>query len=241
MLRRCVRRRSRVTSYWSMGAPAPARATCCSGSRNSSRRTAFHTSRCDSISGLRRRARRARGLTPSSGVTAGRARKDRAGTDSGPHHRPARLRIERLGARHEVLRLRISDPATGRGRSDLHVVLATRTFDLENDARLRRLAQDERSTRLTVGNFSHEQVRAITAKLGYQSDELKPHQLALLSLPLHLALLAEIANTGAEPHLTSTRSGSSSSTSGPTSAARFATHSAVTLHGPAFSVRSSIT
>lgn len=84
---------------------------------------------------------------------------------------------------------------------NLHIVLACRTFDLENDARLRRLNQNDRTVRLTVGNFGHEQVRATTAQLGYPADELKPHQLELLSLPLHLALLAEIASTGAEPHL----------------------------------------
>jgi hypothetical protein len=84
---------------------------------------------------------------------------------------------------------------------NLHVVLACRTFDLENDAHLRQLNQGERSARLTVGNFDDEQVRATTARLGYPADALRQHQLALLSLPLHLALLAEIADTGAEPEL----------------------------------------
>jgi hypothetical protein len=77
---------------------------------------------------------------------------------------------------------------------NIHLLLACRKFDLENDSRLRRLAgQDSILETVTVNGLSHETVKEVCQKLGLDATRLNQKQLELLSIPLHLNLLAEVA------------------------------------------------
>lgn len=78
---------------------------------------------------------------------------------------------------------------------NLRIVLSCRTFDRTNDARLRRLLAADETMVLTVGVFSEPQVLAVIAALGFDVNRLSRAQKEILALPLHLALLAEIAPT----------------------------------------------
>lgn len=84
----------------------------------------------------------------------------------------------------------------------MRVVLACRSFDLANDARLRALAhgRDDRPV-VTVGPFDHSRVKAVAGGLGYKPDALDIAQLDLLAVPLNLALLTEIASSSDERSL----------------------------------------
>jgi hypothetical protein len=85
---------------------------------------------------------------------------------------------------------------------NLQIVLSCRTFDVEHDARLRRLVHGPmKSPVVTIGALGHEQVRAAVQAFGYEEADLKPEQLSILAVPLHLALLSEIAAAGAERQL----------------------------------------
>lgn len=78
----------------------------------------------------------------------------------------------------------------------MHVVMACRTFDLANDARLRALVhgQEERPV-VTVTPLGHTLVRQRVGALGFDVDALTKLQIELLAVPLHLALLTEIATS----------------------------------------------
>jgi hypothetical protein len=77
---------------------------------------------------------------------------------------------------------------------NLRIVLVCRTFDLQNDARLRQLIElEDRTATITVRELDRAQVVQIVSELGYSQDSLEPRQLDLLSVPLHLALLAEVS------------------------------------------------
>jgi hypothetical protein len=77
---------------------------------------------------------------------------------------------------------------------NIHLLLACRKFDLENDSRLRRLAgRDSILETVTVNRLSHETVKEVCRKLGLDAARLNQKQLDLLSIPLHLNLLAEVA------------------------------------------------
>ena len=78
---------------------------------------------------------------------------------------------------------------------NLRIVLSCRTFDVTNDARLRRLVSADDARVLTVGPFTEAQVLAATEALGFEITRLSRTQKEILALPLHLALLAEIAPT----------------------------------------------
>ena len=79
-------------------------------------------------------------------------------------------------------------------KPNVHLLLACRKFDLENDSRLRRLAgRDSVLETVTVNRLSHETVKEVCQKLGLDATRLNQKQLDLLSIPLHLNLLAEVA------------------------------------------------
>jgi hypothetical protein len=79
-------------------------------------------------------------------------------------------------------------------QANLRIVLSCRTFDVENDARLRRLVHGEaQAPVITVGPLAEAQVMAAVESFGHQSAALTPTQRELLGVPLHLALLGEIA------------------------------------------------
>lgn len=82
--------------------------------------------------------------------------------------------------------------------SNLRVVLSCRTFDLLNDARLRRLiANDKPRSIVTVGKLSLDQVNAALETFGFEPTSFSESQKEILAIPLHLALLGEIATSAA--------------------------------------------
>jgi hypothetical protein len=76
----------------------------------------------------------------------------------------------------------------------MRLLLACRKFDVDNDSRLRRLSGETGIVKtVPVNRLSHTTVREVVADLGLDAGRLDSKQLELLSIPLHLSLLAEIA------------------------------------------------
>lgn len=83
---------------------------------------------------------------------------------------------------------------------NLRIVLACRTFDFQNDARLRQLVElGKDRTTITVGPFSHTQIQGPLSELGYSAGAMSDAQLEILRTPLHLALLAEATASAGKP------------------------------------------
>ena len=79
----------------------------------------------------------------------------------------------------------------------MRVLFACRSFDLERDPRLRALADDrERVERIPVGLLDEEVIRSAIAAAELDPAALSERQLRILSIPLHLHLLLESANSG---------------------------------------------
>jgi hypothetical protein len=78
----------------------------------------------------------------------------------------------------------------------LRVLLVCRSFDLENDSRLRELSRADKSgtRRIAVGLFDVEAVKNVLTHLQIDPARFDGRQLDLLRLPLHLALLAGVCN-----------------------------------------------
>jgi hypothetical protein len=77
---------------------------------------------------------------------------------------------------------------------EIRVLVACRQFDLENDRRLRRFSErDSEGRTYAVGRLARPVVLTTLEKLGLDPSHLGETQLQLLELPLHLALLAEVA------------------------------------------------
>ncbi len=81
--------------------------------------------------------------------------------------------------------------------TNLQVLLACRQFDLDNDRRLRALRADAGIEAVTVGRLPRDELIATLERLTLKPSDFSDRQLHLLELPLHLQLLAEIADTGA--------------------------------------------
>lgn len=84
-------------------------------------------------------------------------------------------------------------------RPENRVVLACRSFDAENDSRLRRLASTGEGKDLAeveVGLLATGVVSETLARLEIDSGELDAQVQELLRVPIHLSLLAEIAASG---------------------------------------------
>ena len=76
---------------------------------------------------------------------------------------------------------------------NMHILLACRKFDLENDHRLRRLTgTDGVAETVIVERLLPETVREVVAGFGLNANSLNSRQLDLLSIPLHLKLLSEL-------------------------------------------------
>lgn len=74
---------------------------------------------------------------------------------------------------------------------NVRIVLACRTFDMQNDARLRQLVElENKCAHVTVGPFARDQLTAPLIRMGYAPGALSDTQIELLRVPLHLALLA---------------------------------------------------
>lgn len=81
----------------------------------------------------------------------------------------------------------------------IRVILACRSFDIENDSRFRRLAsgtEDEEPLEVEVGLLSEEVVAQTLSELGIGIDGLDWQLRGLLRVPIHLSLLAGIAASG---------------------------------------------
>lgn len=76
----------------------------------------------------------------------------------------------------------------------MRVLLACRKFDLNNDYRIRALAESEDLTPTEVGLLSDEQVDVAVRAMGLPAEQLTATQRDLLRTPLHLVLLRSIAD-----------------------------------------------
>lgn len=76
----------------------------------------------------------------------------------------------------------------------MRVVLACRAFDAEADVRIRRLTAPDHSAHVTVESLSDAQVDAAVTGMGLCASRLAAPQRALLRSPLHLILLARVAD-----------------------------------------------
>jgi hypothetical protein len=76
---------------------------------------------------------------------------------------------------------------------NMRLLLACRKFDLDNDSRFKKLTGEKGvAETLFVNRLSYEKVREVVAEIGLDETRLTERQLNLLSIPLHLSLLAEI-------------------------------------------------
>jgi len=98
------------------------------------------------------------------------------------------------GRRPEVFDAVASLVREARAHANMGLLLVCHAFDLENDARLRDLREQEktRATTISVGPLDQEQVKQVVAHLGLPPERFTPSQIELLRLPLHLALLAGV-------------------------------------------------
>ena len=78
---------------------------------------------------------------------------------------------------------------------NLRVIAACRKFDVDNDPRIRQLiSTDGIAQEVLLSEFDETTVREIVAKLGIEAGSLSTKQIELLSLPVHLRLLAEVSS-----------------------------------------------
>jgi hypothetical protein len=76
----------------------------------------------------------------------------------------------------------------------MRLLLSCRKFDVDNDDRLRRLCGENGVVEaVPVNPLSHISVQEVVTRLGLDAGRFNPKQFDLLSIPLHLSLLAEIA------------------------------------------------
>jgi len=78
-------------------------------------------------------------------------------------------------------------------QSGMGLLIACRKFDLENDHRLRRLTGEHGiADEVSVGKLSREVIGEVVRDLGFDPSTLTEKQWDLLSLPLHLSILADV-------------------------------------------------
>ena len=77
-----------------------------------------------------------------------------------------------------------------RGRVDIHVVVVCRSFDWDNDHRLRRLIRDS-TARVAVGEFTDEETRGLLRRGGFTPSLFGEAQLRLLRVPQNLSLFPD--------------------------------------------------
>ncbi|MDQ1748942.1 MAG: hypothetical protein QOD07_3205 [Frankiaceae bacterium] len=77
---------------------------------------------------------------------------------------------------------------------NMHVVLACRQFDIDNDYRIRTLVAQLSAKTITVAALSVEAVDKSVEEMGLDPSSLTIQQRELLRLPLHLVLLASVAD-----------------------------------------------
>ncbi|WAL98672.1 hypothetical protein [Streptomyces sp. Je 1-369] len=75
----------------------------------------------------------------------------------------------------------------------MRVVLVCRAFDAQVDPRIRHLTASDHCARVTVGPLSDAQIDAAVTHMDLDPSRLASQQRALLTSPVHLVLLAEVA------------------------------------------------
>lgn len=75
----------------------------------------------------------------------------------------------------------------------IRVILACRAFDIENDHRIRSLADQRDTTTISVGPLSDAAVDAAVVEMGLEPTHLTSSQRSILKTPMHLVLLKTIA------------------------------------------------
>jgi len=100
---------------------------------------------------------------------------------------------------HELIR-------EARAHSNMRLLMACRKFDLRKDNRLREMISDRGPAHeIETQELSLESVKTVLDRLGCRPSDYSDRQLALLRLPLHLALFAEaIGRRDSEPLLFAT-------------------------------------
>ena len=78
-----------------------------------------------------------------------------------------------------------------RARAPVHTVVVCRTFDWENDSRLRRLVPPHSNAENRITGFAVDDVKRILATSGFDATLLTSHQMELLRLPQNLSLFLE--------------------------------------------------
>ena len=85
----------------------------------------------------------------------------------------------------------------------MHLLIACRHFDWENDHRLRRLGgRADTFETVEVGHLSNNTVRQVAKAIDINDVQLSEHQLRLLSVPAHLKLLTDAAGQNTKSTLT---------------------------------------
>ncbi|NET16110.1 MAG: ATP-binding protein, partial [Okeania sp. SIO1H6] len=75
---------------------------------------------------------------------------------------------------------------------NIRLLVACRKFDVDNDSRIRDLTGEKGIVEtVSINKLAHTTVKEICSKLGLDAPRLSQKQLDLLSIPLHLSLLAE--------------------------------------------------
>jgi hypothetical protein len=77
---------------------------------------------------------------------------------------------------------------------NLHVLLGCRHFDVDNDHRIRNLRSRLKPADVSVAPLTDEQIDSAVTALGLPITALKAQQRSILRLPLHLSLLATVAD-----------------------------------------------
>jgi hypothetical protein len=77
----------------------------------------------------------------------------------------------------------------------LHVLIACRQFDLDNDRQLRAVSSDDRTSVVMAGPLEESVVRQVLADVGV-TEGLSATLVELLTVPLHLAIYVELARSG---------------------------------------------
>ena len=85
----------------------------------------------------------------------------------------------------------IEEVRARRDRASVHTVVVCRTFDWENDSRLRRLVPPHSKAEIRITGFAVDDVKRILASSGFDATLLTSHQMELLRLPQNLSLFLE--------------------------------------------------
>ena len=90
----------------------------------------------------------------------------------------------------EIVESLLREARSKRVRVPIHTIVVCRTFDWENDSRLRQLIPDEKS-KFEVAEFSVDEVKNILSESGFDPKSWGAKQLRLLQLPQNLSLFLD--------------------------------------------------